>query len=250
MDHPGVKTLLDRIAHQNAFKKSEPQDENVRKDIFLKPDNMRATATTTDPSQFSRLADFKESLKQRMKAKRLQIRKEEEEEEQIDEEYHKTGDVKEQEKKSKETEEAADDINAVLGGEDDEEEEEIDEEDDEEDEEPRKHKKKNNIDASDDNDSDTEFKLNLNSDDEAKSDDEDSHSSSENKKKNVYEFDSDGDESKNDNAGNTKKRSKTLKKNKLPSEIPLTNSIPSNQLTKVNLKKIPLFSFSKKIDLN
>jgi hypothetical protein len=101
MEHPGVKSLLDRIlkqqpGHGAAFTKNKTEhdvDNNNKKNeqidldsnhkddenVFLKP--------TTGHATFNRLSDFKESLKQRMKMRRMQIRKEEEYEEKLDEEY-------------------------------------------------------------------------------------------------------------------------------------------------------------------
>lgn len=214
MNHPGVRTLLDRIAHQNNLK-SEAKNEdpkNVLLDIITKDSQPK----NSNQSKFAKLADFKDSLKQRMKNKRKEIRKEEEEEAKIDEEYHPL--------KKKLSEEENINPNGAKQKDGSVEREDDDSKD-------NSNESESNQGSQSDSDSDDDFKLNLGDDDEneecvkAKSGSKNQNKkgdSNENKKKhknNVYEFDS-SDENESE--------VKTLKKHM--SEIPLTNTIPSNQL--------------------
>lgn len=113
MEHEGVRNLLERI-----FKKPlavEKQIEATKKAAAECDDLTIIFETNTKPGRepksnnnASRFIDFKETLKQRLKAKRLQARQEEAEENQIDEEYHDVigdddGDAEDGDKKTKST---------------------------------------------------------------------------------------------------------------------------------------------------
>ena len=234
MDHPGVKSLLDRIFKQQ--KPAAPQSTaDTEKQVSLKKfTEIDLNSGSTQAASFTRLTDFKDNLKQRMKARRCQIRKEEEEDNEMDEEYHKVVEKKDDDEElnsnSKEVK--------VIGDDEDEDNEDAEEEEDED------------GDAS--GDSDSNFKLvsliyfflilitfiiylclcvcvqNLNDDEEEEKDEskkKSKKSSAKTNKIDCYDFDEDDDDDELPDL--------RLKKNK--SEIPLTNSIPSNQLTKVNL---------------
>ena len=199
MDHPGVKSLWDRIIRQQKpqMKTATENEKEIQLKKFTELDQPTSTSTTS----FTRLTDFKDNLKQRMKARRCQIRKEEEEDNQMDEEYHVIAKEDNDDvitTNSKETKTISDD----------------DEDEEDEDE-----------DANESVDSDSNFKLNLNDDDE-ETEEKKSKNKKTSNKLSCYDFDEDDDELPDLTA---KKRDK---------EIPLTNSIPSNQLTKVILTKL------------
>lgn len=209
MDHPGVKTLLDRI-----FKQQKPtpvaasslsSDQSNDKQVSLKKFNEidlshSSNANNSTAASFTRLTDFKETLKQRMKARRCQIRKEEEEDNEMDEEYH----IKKKDDEDEESDELNNNNKDVKT---------ISDDDDDEDDE--------NESAGDDSDSD--FKLNLNDDEDEENEDAKTKKvkKSTANKISCYDFDEE-DEDLPD-----------LRSKKKDKEIPLTNSIPSNQLTKV-----------------
>ncbi len=144
MDHPGVKSLLDRIFKQQ--KPAAPQSTaDTEKQVSLKKfTEIDLNSGSTQAASFTRLTDFKDNLKQRMKARRCQIRKEEEEDNEMDEEYHKVVEKKDDDEElnsnSKEVK--------VIGDDEDEDEDDEDAEEEEEDEDG---------DAS--GDSDSNFKL-------------------------------------------------------------------------------------------
>jgi len=102
MEHPGVKTLLNRILKQNGGQinaaplKAPPdsrshddgleivfndpkQQQHHAKHLHKKPDETQSADAFTS---------FKENLRARMKARRQEMRKEEEEDAKMDEEYH------------------------------------------------------------------------------------------------------------------------------------------------------------------
>ena len=248
-------------------------DKNTIREFLAKSSATASSslATSTEPlanktnsnckqqnkSQF-KIIDFKESLRQRLKEKRVQQRREEEEEAKIDEEYHLKPDensnssgvnnIKTDEKKKTDKEisdEVSSNSNDACGDESSKQdgyENESDEESEQDDE--------SNESESVSGDSDKDFKLNLNDDDE----DEDQmkttkkkHSDSgktgnkATKKKEIYDFDSDDQElAELNESSNESKPNKFSFKNKPKNkqkgscnEIPLTNTIPSNQLTKV-----------------
>ena len=88
MEHEGVRALLDRIFKKPAEKKASSSVTNVTDELIITMET-QTKRSGDNQSQFSGFIDFKETLKQRMKARRLQARKEEAEEKQIDEEFHK-----------------------------------------------------------------------------------------------------------------------------------------------------------------
>lgn len=205
MNHPGVKSLFDRICKTNGLKQPKPVDSDELtgnlldklssnkspNDSLIIEDSkplmqpLQKLDTLTNSTQSCKLLGFKEQLRQRMKEKRQQIRKEEEEDERIDEEYHEI-------KKNNDDNENKD--------QNDLDDSDIDEKIDDD-------KDQSNL---NDDDSDTDFKLNLNDED---SDQEESKKKISKKSKNVYDFDEEEDE-------NNRK------------EIMSTNTIPSNQLIK------------------
>jgi hypothetical protein len=220
MNHPGVKSLFERICKTNGLKPSSstlvedsedqisitkfnklsfnksPNDSLIIEDSKPLMSGIKKVDTLTNSTQSCKLLGFKEQLRQRMKEKRQQIRKEEEEDDRMDEEYH---DVK---KSDDENDDNNDDDDLV----------DLDKKD--------ANEKIESLNTNDNNndDSDDDFKLNLNEDEESDLD-EKVNSKNKNKKnkksKNVYDFDED-DEDDDENR----------------KEIMSTNTIPSNQLIK------------------
>lgn len=94
MEHEGVRALIDRLfkkpTHQTVqAAKPSAHDEDDLIITFESSKNASQQQLLNPTSQSSsRFIEFKQSLKQRMKAKRLQARQEEAEEKKIDEEYH------------------------------------------------------------------------------------------------------------------------------------------------------------------
>ena len=132
MDHPGVKSLLDRIFKQQ--KPAAPQSTaDSEKQVSLKKfTEIDLNSAPTQAASFTRLTDFKDNLKQRMKARRCQIRKEEEEDNEMDEEYHKVVKKKDDEEEPEELNTNSKEVKVIGDDDEEEEEEENDEEDEEE----------------------------------------------------------------------------------------------------------------------
>lgn len=105
MEHPGVKNLLDRIFKQNGGHPAKANNNSSPKQVsasassasgnacddgltivFDEPAGKKlSTGKGSERQSSNAFTNFKENLRQRMKARRQEIRKEEEEDDQIDE---------------------------------------------------------------------------------------------------------------------------------------------------------------------
>ena len=203
MNHPGIKSLFDRVMKTQPRPATKPSVDKSVEICFDFDESAKKLSEGTKPNSFCRLAEFKENLKMRMKARRVQIRQEEKEDEQIDEEYNLVKDKKDEESEDEFGSEKKTNKKAISDESSSEDEQDEAEDEDEEE------------------NSEDELKLNLDEDDEEVK-------SEKQRKKDCYEF---GEEDDDDVPTLSLIGAKS--KNTSVSEFPLTNSIPSNQLTKV-----------------